>query len=116
VVLLRYLDVALLVVAAPVMLLIGVPAAGYLIGAGAWIALRAVAVAVDHQARGMSVQQGVGLRLGFLLSRLFLLAIAVILVRKSDGRDPGLAALLVIVFAFTVEFFLSFLSRPRRSK
>ena len=34
---LRFFDVVLIVVAAPIMLLIGVPAAGYLIGAGAWI-------------------------------------------------------------------------------
>ena len=37
---LAYFDVIVLVVAAPIMLLIGVPAAGYGIGAGAWIALR----------------------------------------------------------------------------
>ncbi len=43
--LLAYLDVVVLVVAAPIMLLIGVPAAGYLVGAGAWIALRAIGVA-----------------------------------------------------------------------
>ena len=35
--LLRYFDVAVLVIAAPIMLLIGVPAGGYLLGAGAWI-------------------------------------------------------------------------------
>lgn len=114
--LLRFLDVAMLIAAAPIMVLIGVPAVGYAVGAGAWIVLRGVALAVEHQAERMPVQQGIGLRLGFLLSRLFLLAIAVILVRKSGGRDAGLTALLVIVSAFTVEFFVSFLNRPRRSR
>ena len=47
---LAYLDVVLLVVAAPIMLLIGVPAVGYLVGAGVWIALRAVGV-VDRARR-----------------------------------------------------------------
>ena len=46
--LLAYLDVVILVVAAPIMLLIGVPAVGYLVGAGAWIVLRAVGVAIER--------------------------------------------------------------------
>ena len=37
--LVRYFDVVLLILAAPILLLIGVPAAGYGIAAGAWIAL-----------------------------------------------------------------------------
>ena len=49
---LRYFDVVLLVLAAPIMLLIGVPAGGYLIGAGAWIVLRAVGVGVERYADG----------------------------------------------------------------
>src|SRR5436305_8361246 len=48
--LIRYLDVVLLVLAAPIMLLIGVPAVGYLVGAAAWIALRAVGEGVDRAA------------------------------------------------------------------
>ena len=50
VLLLRYFDVAVVVLAAPIMLLIGVPALGYAIGAGAWLALRAVCVAVERTA------------------------------------------------------------------
>ena len=41
--------------------------------------------------------------MGYMLGRLFLLALAVILVRKSDGQDAGLTALAVIVVAFTVQ-------------
>jgi hypothetical protein len=111
---LSYLDVVVLVVAAPIMLLIGVPAVGYLVGAGAWIVLRAVGVAVD---RAVAVtddpRREAGLRLAYLLGRLFLLAIAVILVRKGAGRDDGLTALLVIVFAFTTQLVLTFFFRPR---
>jgi hypothetical protein len=32
----------------------------------------------------------------------------VILVRRSDGRDAGLTALIVVVVAFTIELFISF--------
>jgi hypothetical protein len=114
---LAYLDVVVLIVAAPIMLLIGVPAVGYLVGAGAWIVLRAVGVAVDRAvAATEDPRREAGLRLAYLLSRLFLLAIAVILVRNGAGRDDGLTALLVIVFAFTMQLVLSFLYRPRSGR
>jgi hypothetical protein len=114
-VLLRYFDVALLVVAAPIMLLIGVPAAGYGIAAGAWIALRAVGVAVDRAAAGAhDARLEVTLRLGYMLGRLFALALVIVLVRQDEGRDAGLTALVVIVTAFTVQLAISALTRPNR--
>jgi hypothetical protein len=113
--LLRYLDVVLIVVAAPIMLLIGVSAEGYLIGAGAWIGLRAAGVAVERAAAATTdMNRQIAIRLGFLMGRLFALAITVILVRKGAGQDDGLACLAVIVFAYTVSLIVSFLTRPRR--
>jgi hypothetical protein len=114
---LGYFDVILLVVAAPIMLLIGVPAVGYLVGAGAWIALRAVGVVIDRATASLrDPRSEVTLRLGYLLGRLFLLAIAVIVARNGAGRDDGLTALVVIVFAFTMQLVLSFLTRPRSGR
>jgi hypothetical protein len=111
---LSYLDVLVLVVAAPIMLLIGVPAAGYLVGAGAWIVLRAAGVAVERLvAVAGDPRREVSLRLAYLMSRLFLLAIAVIVARNRSGRDAGLTALVVIVFAFTAQLAVSFVTRPR---
>jgi hypothetical protein len=107
-----YLDVVLVVLAAPIMLLIGVPAAGYLIGGGAWIALRAVGVAVERAAGARELRAQVSLRLGYMLGRLFLLALAIVLARSSS-RNDGLAALVVIVGAFTVQLAVSALNRPR---
>jgi hypothetical protein len=112
--LLAYLDVALVVVAAPIMLLIGVPAAGYLVGAGAWIVLRALGVVIDRAIPSLrDPRSEITLRLAYLLGRLFLLAIAVIVVRNGAGRDDGLTALVVIVFAFTTQLLTSVLTRPR---
>ena len=114
---LAYLDVVLLVVAAPIMLLIGVPAVGYLVGAGAWILLRVVGIGVDRLAASIGdPNREITLRLAYLIGRLFLLAIAVILVRNGSGRDDGLTALLVIVFAFTTQLVTSFLTRPRTQR
>ncbi len=113
--LLRYLDIVLIVVAAPIMLLIGVSAEGYLVGAGVWIGLRGAGVVIERFAGDTSdMNRQITIRLAFLMGRLFALAITVILVRKDAGQDAGLACLAVIVFAYTVSLFLSFLTRPRR--
>jgi hypothetical protein len=110
--LLRYLDVVLIVVAAPILLLIGVPAVGYAVGAGAWIALRGVGVVVERYAsQSHDASTQITLRLAYLISRLFLLALAVIVVRQSAGRNDGLTALLVIVFAFTVQLLIGVATR-----
>jgi hypothetical protein len=111
---LTYMDLVLIVLAAPIMLLIGVPAAGYCIGAGAWIALRAIGVGVERGAGAIKdFNRQIGLRMAYMLGRLFALAIVIIVVRKSDGRDSGLAALAVIVFAFTIQLGVSAITRPR---
>jgi hypothetical protein len=111
---LRYFDVLLIVVAAPIMVLIGVPAPGYLIGAGAWIALRGIGVAVDRAATGgASANQQITLRMTFMLGRLFLLALAVIGARQIS-RDDGLAALVVIAAGFTFWIALLPATRPRK--
>lgn len=112
--LLSYMDVVLIVLAAPIMLLIGVPAGAYAIAAGAWIALRAIGVGVERYASASGdARMQITARLGFMLGRLFALALTIVLVRKGSGKDEGLTALVVIVFAFTVQLGTSALTRPR---
>ena len=113
--LLRYFDVALLTLAAPIMLLIGVPAVGYLVGAGSWVALRVIGAGVERYAEAASNQsRQISVRLAYMFGRLFALALAVILVRKGQGQDAGLTTLVVIVFAYTIGLATSFATRPRR--
>ena len=110
---LRYFDVVLIIVAAPIMLLIGVPAVGYLVGAGAWIALRAVGVAVERMVSATTdAGRQISLRMTFMFSRLFLLALAVIAARGTS-KDDGLTALVVIVVAFTLSLGVMAGTRPR---
>jgi hypothetical protein len=111
---LRYFDVILLVVAAPIMLLIGVPAVGYLIAAGAWIVLRAIGAGAERLATAApDANRQIAIRMAFMLGRLFALALAVILARQSS-RGDGLTALAVVVFAFTMYLALSAANRPRK--
>jgi hypothetical protein len=109
-----YFDVILVVVAAPILLLIGVPALGYGLGAGAWLVLRAVGVGLERAvAASTDPRTQISLRMGYMLGRLFLLALAVIIARQSDGQGGGLTALAVVVFAFTVQMATLALNRPR---
>jgi hypothetical protein len=112
--LLRYIDVVLVLFAAPLLLLIGVPAVGYAVGAGAWILLRAVGVLVERQAAAIgNVSRELTVRLFYALGRVFLLALAIILVRRGSGKDDGLTALLVILVAFTIQLAIGVVTRPR---
>jgi hypothetical protein len=114
--LVRYLDVVLVVVGAPILILMGASAAGYGVGAGAWIALRAVGLALDrYLAASADPRREISLRLAYVIARIFLLALAVILVRRGDGQGAALTTLGVIVLAFTVQLAIGFVERPRRS-
>jgi hypothetical protein len=110
---LRYLDVLIIAVAAPILILIGVSAVGYAAGAGAWAALRVAGLAVERYAAHADARAQISLRLAYLLARVFLLALTVILVRRGAGKDPALTALAVIVVAFTINMVLSFADRPK---
>jgi hypothetical protein len=111
-----FFDVIVLVVAAPIMLLIGVPASGYAIGAGAWIAVRAVGLGLDRVIEAADAQKQIGLRMAHMFGRLFVMAIAVIVARNADGRDAGLTCLAVVVFAYTMSLGVSAATRPLRSR
>lgn len=112
---LGYLDLLLLVLGAPIMLAIGVSASGYGIGAAAWILLRLVGVGLERSpALHRDARVQISTRMGYMLGRLFLLALAIIAARSGAGRGAGLAALAVIVFAFTVQLVVSTFNRPGR--
>ncbi len=112
--LLRYIDVVLVVAAAPILLLVGAPTIGYTVGAAVWIMLRVAGLAVDRRAGAIGdASRELTLRLGYALVRVLALALAIILVRQRAGRHDGLSALLVIAFAFTVQLALSIATRPR---
>jgi hypothetical protein len=110
----RYFDIVLILAAAPIMLLIGVPALGYGVAVGAWIVLRLLGAVIDRRASQIDDPRlELPLRLGYLIGRLFALAMAVILVQKADGRDSALTTLFVIVAAFTSQLITSIADRPR---
>jgi hypothetical protein len=109
---LRYLDVCLVLATAPFVLAGGLPLAGYLIGAVAWILTRLGAAFLQAQARRAGdVKIKAGLQLAGMMGRVWLVALAVILARVAAGKDDGVMAAALVLAAFTVYFAMSFVTR-----
>jgi len=99
----RYLDIGLVVVTAPVLVLAGAPALGIAVGAVAWILQRFAAVALEARARRVeNVRVAVGLNLFSQFGRAWLVGLAILLVGQLSSHDDGLAAALLVLVAFTV--------------
>ena len=101
---LAYLDVVLVVLAAPVAIALGAPPLGYLIAAGAWV-LQRVLQQLDRRwiaGRGDDARFGLNLVDGF--GRIWLLAGAIVLAAVIGGRGDGLTAALVIFCVYSIAF------------
>lgn len=110
---LRYLDVALVVIVAVPALILGVPVFGYAIAAGGWILQRVLAETDRHWVRRFAEprkQLGAGLFEAF--GRIWLLAGVIIIAGVVGGQPDGLTAALVICGAYSVAFAIRVLSGP----
>jgi hypothetical protein len=101
---LRYLDVALVVVAAPVAIALGAPVVGVLVSAAAWLMQRVLARAGQRWIAGRGADARFGLNLVDGFGRIWLLAGAIVLAAVIGGRRDGLAAALVIFCAYSIAF------------
>ena len=112
-VIVRYLDVVLVVVAVPVALALGAPTLGCAIGAGAWIVQRILAQADRRLIRNTTEPRTqLGLNLFEAFGRIWLLAGAIIAAALIGGRADGLTAAVTIFAAYTVAFAIRVLSGP----
>jgi hypothetical protein len=111
VVFLRYLDVCLVLATAPFVLIGGMPALGYLIGASAWLLTRGGTAFLQARARRTSDPKArAGLLVAGLLGRVWLVAAAIILARYAGGKDDGIMAAVLVLAAFTVYLTMSFIT------
>lgn len=101
---LRYLDVALVVVAAPVAIALGAPVVGVLVSAAAWLMQRVLARAGQRWIAGRGADARFGLNLVDGFGRIWLLAGAIVLAAVIGGRRDGLAAALLIFCAYSIAF------------
>jgi hypothetical protein len=109
---LRYLDVCLVLATGPFVLVGGMPAFGYLVGAAAWLLTRGATAYAYARARLVpDVKLKAGLQVGAMMGRIWIVALAVILARFAGGKSDGIMAAAVVLAAFTVYFAMSFVTR-----
>ena len=116
-VLFRWLDVVFVVLAAPFVVLTGLPVLGYAVGAGAWILNRVIGVLVERRARASNdVRRAVGLNLAARIARSWLVGLTILAVGLAGEREDGLTAAILMLAAFTLYFVTSLLLRPLEGK
>lgn len=109
----RYIDVVLIVLIAPIAIPIGAPAVGYAVGAVAWTAQRFAGTAIERRALASEdPKRAIGVSLISSLGRVWLLALTILAVGLVGERKDGLTAALVVLVAFTIYFGMSLVTRP----
>jgi hypothetical protein len=111
---LRFADLIVLAVGLPVFLLAGLPLLGYAVAAVAWLLATAMEVLAGRHAR-RSLERGdrrsaLGGMAVATLGRVWVLALAILLVGLAD-RESGLAAAVLAIVLFTVHLTGTALSR-----
>jgi hypothetical protein len=111
--LVRYLDVALVIIGGAVAIALGGPALGCAVGGGAWILQRILAVVDARWTRRLrEPRQQLGVNLFERFGRIWLLAGAIVVAGVAGGRSDGLAAAVIIFVAYTIVFVTRLVSGP----
>jgi hypothetical protein len=104
--LIRYADLALLVLALPVFLVAGLPMLGYAVVAAAWLVQRIVLFAADRRVAASLAagerRRAVGVTAASALGRVWFVVICVLLVGVLGEREDGLAAAVLCAVLVTV--------------
>jgi hypothetical protein len=105
---LRYLDLVLLAAALPVFIAADLPIAGYAVIAGVWIVQHGIELAADRAAARAVAEGNRRAAMGWIgattLARVWIIALAVLLVGLLSSKDAGLAAAVLAAILFTVHF------------
>jgi hypothetical protein len=110
---LRYLDVVLVLLAAPFVVLTGLPVLGYVVAAVVWIVQRVIGARIeDRMRREKDIRAVVGLGLGASLGRAWFVGLSILAVGLLGARADGAMAAVVILAAFTVYFVSQLIIRP----
>jgi hypothetical protein len=103
----RYADICLLALALPVFLVFGFSILGYAVCAAAWLVGRTMHMAAERQAAaslGRGNRKGaMGVMAAATLGRVWLLALAILIVGLAD-REAGLAAAVLAAAVVTTYF------------
>lgn len=111
----KYLDLAILAIALPIFVIAGWPMLGYAAAAFAWLAQRAInEVLARRAAASDDPKTVVGLTAGSMIGRGWLVALTIFGAYLIAGSDDavGLSAAVLVVILFTAYFTVSLILRP----
>ena len=109
---LRYLDIVLLIVALPIFLVADLPMLGYAAGAAAWIVQRAIQLWSNRKAQAAEdPRTSVGITAGSIIGRGWLVALTIFAAGLVEN-EAGLAAAVLVIVLFTAYFTVSMILRP----
>jgi hypothetical protein len=115
---LRYLDLVLLVAALPVFLAVDLPIVAFIVIAAVWLVQHGIELAAERSsARALEAgnrRAAMGWIGATTLARVWIIALAVLLVGVIDSKDAGLAAAVLAAILFTVHFGARLLARALR--
>jgi hypothetical protein len=109
---LRYLDVVLIVLAAPFVVLLELPVLGYAVGAAVWIVQRVLEAALEHSARRSDVRRAIGVKVGSMIGRTWLIGVGILAVGLAAEREDGFTAAILCLAAYTVHLATTLILRP----
>jgi hypothetical protein len=111
----RYVDLLLVIAALPVFIAAELPLLGYAVLAAVWIIQLGIEVYGERRAarelHGGNRQAAMGWFAGTTLGRVWLVALAVLLVGLLGDREDGLAAAVLAAILFTVHYGARFIAR-----
>lgn len=114
---LTYLDIVLVLVVAIPALALGAPELGYTVGAAAYIVQRIASVEIDRRLESVTeLRRRLGLGVTSSMVRVWLLAVAILVVGVTATRADGLTAALVIFGAFSANFARSAISHMTQTR
>jgi hypothetical protein len=108
----RYLDVVLIVLAAPFVVLLDLPVLGFAVGAAVWILSRLLEAVLEHSAQRSDVRRAIGVKVGSMVGRVWLIGIGILAVGLAAEREDGFTAAVLCLAAYTIHLATSLILRP----
>jgi hypothetical protein len=108
----RYADVAIIVLAAPFVILLGAPVLGYVVGVAVWIAQRILEAVLESAARRGDVRRAIGIKVASMIGRTWLIGVGILAVGLAAEREDGFTAAIVCLAAYTVHLATTLILRP----
>ena len=108
----RYLDVVVIVLAAPFVALLDLPVIGYAVGTIVWILARILEAMLEHSAGRSDVRRAIGIKVASMIGRTWLIGIGILAVGIAAEREDGFTAALVCLAAYTLHLATALILRP----